>query len=149
MWLLLAREPLPDAPNWPGRRLLAAIDAVAWPLLLAMVLAHMPKPGGFVGTFIAAMSLLAALARLHRAIWINHRYRFTTWRWGRVVAAVLLVGLALKLVLPAFTNRSPEAWVSGIYDQCVTAGRSSLHRSRSVRRHATARRPSRTGLGNL
>jgi hypothetical protein len=29
MWLLVAREPRPDAPDWPGRRLLAAVDAVA------------------------------------------------------------------------------------------------------------------------
>ena len=28
MWLLVAREPRPDAPDWPGRRLLAAVDAV-------------------------------------------------------------------------------------------------------------------------
>jgi hypothetical protein len=28
MWLLVAREPRPDAPDWPGRRMLAALDAV-------------------------------------------------------------------------------------------------------------------------
>lgn len=37
-------------------------------------------------------------------------------------------------------------WARG---QCVTASRASLHRSRSERRHATARGPSRTGHGNL
>lgn len=101
MWLLLAREPHPDAPYWPGRRVLAAVDAVAWPLLLAIAFAHMPKPVGLLGPFIAALSLLAALGRLHRAVWVNHRYRFTTWRWGRVIAALLLTGVVLKLGLPA------------------------------------------------
>lgn len=101
MWLLLSREPHPDAPYWPGRRSLAAIDAVIWPLLLAIGFAHMSKPVGLVGPFIAAMSLLIALERLHRAVWVNHRYRFTIWRWGRVVAALLLVGVALKVMLPA------------------------------------------------
>ena len=28
MWLLVAREPRPDAPEWPGLRLVAAFDAV-------------------------------------------------------------------------------------------------------------------------
>ena len=37
MWLLVAREPRPDAPDWPGRRLLAAVDAVAWPLLWVLL----------------------------------------------------------------------------------------------------------------
>lgn len=30
----------------------------------------------------------------------NHRYRFTTWRWGRIVAALLLMGAVMKLMLP-------------------------------------------------
>ena len=38
MWLLVAREPRPDAPDWPGRRLLAAIDAVAWPLMWVLLI---------------------------------------------------------------------------------------------------------------
>ena len=101
MWLLLARQPHPDAPYWPGRRVLAAIDAVVWPLVLAAGFAQMPKPIGLVGPFVAAIALLAALGRLHRALWVNHRYRFTTWRWGRVVAALVLMGVALKLTLPA------------------------------------------------
>ena len=43
MWLVLTRAPLPDAPHWPGRRLLALVDAVAWPvgwLVLAAGLLH-------------------------------------------------------------------------------------------------------------
>lgn len=31
MWLLFTRAPPQDAPYWPGRRCLAAVDAVVWP----------------------------------------------------------------------------------------------------------------------
>ena len=101
MWLLVAREPRPDAPYWPGRRMLAAVDAAVWPLLWVLVFSHAPKPVGLVGPFVAAVALLFALGRLHRALWINHRYWFTTWRWGRIVAVFLLIGMVLKLTMPA------------------------------------------------
>ena len=100
MWLLVAREPRPDAPYWPGRRLLAAIDAAMWPLLWVLLFTHAPKPVGLVGSFVAAVALVCALGRLHRALWLNHRYRFTTWRWGRIAAALMLMGVVLKLSLP-------------------------------------------------
>ena len=100
MWLLLAREPTPDVPYWPGRRLLAAIDAAVWPLLWVLVISHAPNPVGLVGPFVMTVALLCALGRLHRALWMNHRYRFTTWRWGRVAATLLLIGAVLKLTLP-------------------------------------------------
>jgi hypothetical protein len=100
MWLLVAREPKPDVPYWPGRRLLAAIDAAGWPLLWMLAFSHAPKPVGIFGPFVTAVALLSALGRLHRALWVNHRYRFTTWRWGRIAAALLLVGVVLKLTLP-------------------------------------------------
>ena len=101
MWLLLAREPTPDAPYWPGRRLLAAVDAAVWPLLWVIVFTQAPKPVGLVGPFVAAVALLCTLARLRRALWKNHRYRFTTCRWGRVAATLMLIGLVMKLMLPA------------------------------------------------
>jgi len=100
MWLLFARASPPDAPYWPGRRLLAAVDAAVWPLLWMVVFSHAPKHAGLVGPFVVAVALLCALGRLHRALWLNHRYRFTAWRWGRVVAALLLMGVVLKLTLP-------------------------------------------------
>lgn len=101
MWLVVAREPRPDAPYWPGRRLLVVVDAVLWPLLWVPVFSHAPKPVGIVGPFVAAVAVLCALGWVHRALWENHRYRFTTWRWGRIVAALLLMGLVMKLMLPA------------------------------------------------
>ena len=97
MWLLFAREPRPDAPYWPGRRVLAAVDAAIWPLLWVAVFAHAPKPVGVVGPVVATVALLSAWGRLRRALWSNHRYRFTTWRWGCVAAALLLMGVVLKL----------------------------------------------------
>jgi len=38
----------------------------------------------------------ASLPRLRKAIWSNHRYRFTTWWVVRLVVVLLLLGLALK-----------------------------------------------------
>lgn len=99
MWLLYARAPAPDAPYWPGRRWLAGVDAIAWPLLWVLVVGHAPKPVGLVGPFVMAIALLCALGRLHRALWENHRYRFTTWRWGRVAAALLVIGVVMKFVM--------------------------------------------------
>ena len=99
MWLLVARAPPPDAPYWPGRRLLAAVDALAWPLLWVVVFSHAPKPVGLVGPFVAAVALLCAMRRLHRALFLNHRYRFATWRWGRVGAGLLVIGIITKLTL--------------------------------------------------
>jgi len=101
MWLLIAREPRPNAPSWPGRRWFAAVDAVVWPLLWVLVLRHAPEPAGLIGPFVVAVVLLCALERLHRAVWVNQRYWFTTWRWGRVAVALLVVGMVLKLMLLA------------------------------------------------
>jgi hypothetical protein len=101
MWLLVAREPRPDVPVWPGRRFLAAVDAVLWPLLWVWVFRHAPGPVGLVGPFVAAVAALAALNRLHRALWLNHRYWFATWRWGKILAAMLLLGAFLKLAMLA------------------------------------------------
>ena len=58
MWLLVAREPRPDAPDWPGRRLLAAVDAVAWPLLWVLLIRQVPGPAGLVGPFVTALAVL-------------------------------------------------------------------------------------------
>lgn len=101
MWLLVAREPRPDAPDWPGRRLLAAVDAVAWPLMWVLLIRHVPGPAGLVGPFVTALAVLLGLGRLHGALWVNHRYWFTTWRWGKVLGAMLLIGAVLKIAMTA------------------------------------------------
>jgi hypothetical protein len=99
MWLVIARRSSPDAPYWYGRRWLAAVDALAWPVLWVLLFSHAPKPVGLVDPFVAAVACLCALGRVHRALWVNHRYRFTTWRWGRVAAALLLFGGLLKFAM--------------------------------------------------
>jgi hypothetical protein len=100
MWLVLTRAPLPDAPYWPGRRLLALVDAVAWPAAWIGFATQLPKPAGIVGPMIIALAVVSALGRAHRAGLQNHRYHFTTWRWGRAAVVLLLIGLLLKLASP-------------------------------------------------
>lgn len=100
MWVLFARAPLPDAPYWPGRRWLAAVDAVAWPAAAWSVLSHVPGEGGLVLVLVMALTVVSAARRLFRALLANHRYHFTTWRWGRVLAWMTVTGALLKLGLP-------------------------------------------------
>lgn len=102
MIVLVQRPARPDMPYWPGRRLLAAADAVAWPMGWVALVHQIPNAGQGVllVTFVAA---LFASFRLWQAIGNNHRYRFTTWWVLRCVAllslAVLLVQ-AVRLVAP-------------------------------------------------
>jgi hypothetical protein len=97
MWLLVKREPRANAPYWHGRRWLAALDAVAWPLFWVFLMSQIDAPVGIVGPMVVAIALLVSAERIHRAVWINHRYWFTTWRWGRIAAGLLLIGMVLKL----------------------------------------------------
>lgn len=99
MWLVLNRPPPPDAPYWPGRRLLALVDAVGWPLGWMALAASLPQPAGIVGPMIMALAALSALCRAPKAVWVDHRYHFTTWRWGRWVLILLLIGLVLRVAL--------------------------------------------------
>lgn len=79
--------------------MLAAIDAIAWPALWILAINHAPVTTGIVGPLVTAIAVLSALRRLHKAMTANHRYRFTTWRWGRVAAALLVIGVLLKVML--------------------------------------------------
>lgn len=101
MWLVLAREAPSDAPYWPGRRLLAFADAIAWPAVWGVLATQLPPPAGIVGPMIVALAGLSAIRRMQRAVLQNHRYHFTTWRWSRVAIAFLLLGVILKLALKA------------------------------------------------
>lgn len=97
MWLVLARTPRPDARYWPGRRLLALVDAVAWPAGWIGLAAYLPQPVGIVGPMVVALAVLSSIGRVYRATWRNHRYHFTTWRWGRILLGLLLLGAVIKL----------------------------------------------------
>lgn len=106
MWLLVAQQVKPDVPVWRGRRLLAAVDAIAWPLFWVLVLHHATQPVGLVGPIAATFAMSLGLVRLRRAVFMNHRYRFATWRWGKVASAVLTIGFLLKLSITAFAVQS-------------------------------------------
>lgn len=79
--------------------MLALVDAVAWPAGWVALATHLPQPAGIVGPMIIALAVLSAIGRVHRAAWENHRYHFTTWRWGRVALGLLLLGAVLKVAL--------------------------------------------------
>lgn len=101
MWILFKRAPRPDAPYWPGRNWLAALDAVAWPAAWALGVTHAPIPTGIVGILVIACAALSAASRLQQALLRNERYRFTTWRWGKLVVGLLLLGWILKSMTAA------------------------------------------------
>lgn len=99
MWVIFARAPPPDAVVWPGRRALALIDALAWPAAWTAFVLGLPVSGGLVGHFALALCAVSALTRARRAVANNHRYHFTTWRWGRRLVFVPALGYALKLAV--------------------------------------------------
>jgi hypothetical protein len=99
MWVLFARAPPPDAPYWPGRRWLAAIDALAWPGAAWCALSQWAGAGGIVFALVGSLLTVSAARRLLTALFDNPRYRFTTWRWGRVLLGIAAVGLLLKVAL--------------------------------------------------
>lgn len=100
MWLIVVRAPKADVVVWPGRRWLAAIDAVAWPCMWIWLMHRMPTSGGLLGAVVEVSAVIWALHRLHCAVLLNHRYRFTSWRWGKVAAALLIAAEVLKFLLP-------------------------------------------------
>lgn len=97
MWVFFARSPPQDAPYWPGRRWLAALDAVAWPGLVGYWLSQFAMSGGLVAALAMAMLVLAAGRRLATALHANHRYRFTTWRYCRLILWFMAIGAMLKV----------------------------------------------------
>jgi hypothetical protein len=101
MWIVIARAPQPSAHVWPGRIPLAVIDALVWPFLWGLAIHRLQTPSGIVGPVVFSIAALFATVRLGRAVWANERYWFTTWRWGKVVAALLLMGWVLKLAVAA------------------------------------------------
>jgi hypothetical protein len=97
MWFLIARAPRPDAPQWPGRRIVAVFDALLWPACWSAAALHLPMRAGIVPAAVVAVSALAAVRRIHRAVWSNPRYAFTTWRFASWIAVLLVLGGMLKL----------------------------------------------------
>jgi hypothetical protein len=101
MWVLFAHAPPPDAPYWPGRRWLSAVDAVVWPGAAWYWIGKSVGSGGIVLALVMALLVVSGVRRLFTALLVNHRYEFTTWRWGRALVSVLVVGTLLKVGVPA------------------------------------------------
>lgn len=101
MFRIFGRRPRPDATYWSGRRTLAALDAIAWPAAWAIGARCLPSHGGVAGACVVAICAIVAARRVRRALRLNHRYRFTTWRWARLGMALLLFGYALKWAIGA------------------------------------------------
>ena len=99
MAVIFVRQVRPDAHVWRGRRLLALLDAVAWPGLLIYAVRQAPFESAAAGDVIAAAAVLIAGFRSVKAFCWNERYRFTTWRWGRVALVLIAVGLLLKMAV--------------------------------------------------
>ena len=97
MWVLISRAPREDAAYWPGRRLLALLDAVGWPVLWAVAVIKAPFSTGLVGAVAVSFLVVVAARRTHRAVFRNERYWFTIWRWGLALAGLAAVGAATKL----------------------------------------------------
>jgi hypothetical protein len=104
IWMTHVRAQLPDAKVWPGRHAFALIDAIAWPAMWAAFASQLPVPGGVAGLCLLAICTVATPRRAYRAVMHNHRYHFTTWRWGRHLTALLAVGYALKLATVMFSG---------------------------------------------
>ena len=98
MFVVLYRNPKPDAEQWPGRRSLAAIDAVLWPALWIMAVAAFRDRTGILAPMAIALLVLFAAARLTRALWRNERYWFSTRRWGKFAVVLAAIGFALQLL---------------------------------------------------
>lgn len=99
MWILFSRHTQPDAVYWKGRRCLAVLDALVWPLAWAVLIARLPGRTGLVGAVSIALLLLSAFRRTYRAVWHNHRYSFSTVRWGLVLWWLLVTGVILRCCL--------------------------------------------------
>lgn len=99
MFVVITREPTLDMPYWPGRRLLAAVDAVAWPFGVALPVLPVEGGAGLVRPALI-IATLCALFRFVGAVFANHRYRFTTWWCLRGAAVLVLVWAVMKLSLP-------------------------------------------------
>lgn len=103
MFVLVQRPPRPDAPCWPGRRLLGAMDAVGWPSACVVLVHQYPQAAGLVVP-LTVVAALCAFFRLCGAVFNNHRYWFTSWWVARFFALLCFVGIVTKLAL----------WASGV-----------------------------------
>jgi hypothetical protein len=69
---------------------------VAWLLFWVILASQIDAPVGNVGTMIVAVLPLFSVERIHRAVWVIHRYWFTTWHRARIAISLMAIGVVLK-----------------------------------------------------
>ena len=79
--------------------MLASLDALVWPAAWIGVVTTTASSAGVVGALAVALAVLLSIGRLRTAVYFNHRYVMTTWRWGKPVAGLLIIGVLMKAVL--------------------------------------------------
>jgi hypothetical protein len=97
--MCFCRERRADAPYWPGRRALAALDALAWPLLCALVAMRSGARASVLAWVLAASCVWVAARRLRRAVRENHRYRFLSWWMMRSLLLLYLCATIFRCSL--------------------------------------------------
>ncbi|MBK1712145.1 hypothetical protein [Rubrivivax gelatinosus] len=97
MWFFFVRGPRPDLHVWPGRRIVSAVDALAWPAGIAACICAVPADAGLVGMVGLAGCGFLAIRRLARAVFANERYRLTTVGLWRLLAPLIVFTALLKL----------------------------------------------------
>lgn len=66
-------------------------------MIALVLLSQVQGQAGLLAPVACVICGINSLARLHTALWENHRYRFATWRVARVVLVLVLIGVALKV----------------------------------------------------
>jgi hypothetical protein len=97
MWMLVPFPHRPDAAVWRGRRALAVMDGLLWPGLLAWLVVEFARGEGVVSAVTLAGCGLGAVSRVRRALSRNERYRFTTWRWLKLVCVLGWIALCIRM----------------------------------------------------
>lgn len=92
----MTRKQRPDTVYWRGRRLLALLDALAWPTAWVAIILLSPYRLGLIGATALVLLMFSAMRRSRRALWRNHRYRFSTVKWGRLLLWAVLISAILK-----------------------------------------------------
>jgi hypothetical protein len=97
MWIVLARQPRPQARMWAGRRLLACADAIAWPAAWIVLVCRLLVDVGLLGRASIAVALLLAVRGVWMSVRHNESYRFISWRVWRVAWPLLAIVVALQI----------------------------------------------------
>jgi hypothetical protein len=99
MFVLLSRQPRQDAIDWPGRRSLALLDALVWPLglMLTTVIFNLVPLGVTMRATLLVIALWTCL-RCAKAMWYTPQYCFTTLIIAKGTFLLLFIRIAVGWV---------------------------------------------------